>query len=338
MRRFALLGSVLGASLAAMTVRADAAPDVVASIAPIGHIASAVMAGLGEPHVLLEPGASPHAYSLRPSQAGVLGDAELILWVGGQLEVFLARPLAALGGEVPRIELAALPGITLLAYREGALFEAHGHDDEAGGHGHDHDEHDHAGHGHDDEHDHDHGGGHDDDHGHGELDGHLWLSPANARLMALAIAEALAGMDPANAATYRANSDVFAASLDAVEAEIDAILAPVRGRPFIVFHDAYHYFERHFGIEAAGAIHLSPEVQPGAARIAAIRERISELGSACVLAEPQFEPRIIRTVTEGGNVRTGVLDPLGAGIPPGPEAYGQLLLDIATGLAECLAD
>ena len=362
MRRSALLGTVFLASVA--VARAEAAPGVVTSILPIGSIAAAVMEGVGEPVVLLEPGASPHAYSMRPTQAQALNEADVIFWVGRDMEAFLTRPLAALGGNARQVELATLGEIELMPYRKGALFEGHSHDDDEHAHadddhGHDHDDHAHDehGHGHDDhdhahdehghDHDHDdhdhahdeHGHDHDDHaHQHGEMDGHIWLSPANARLIAEAMASTLAEVDPGRAEQYAANAKDFADRLDAVEAEIEAILAPLRGRPFIVFHDAYHYFERDFDVFAAGAIHLSPEVPPGAARVAEIQARLAELEVACVFAEPQFQPRVVRTVIEGSAARTGVLDPLGREITPGPDGYPQLLLNLATGLAECLRD
>jgi len=326
MHRSALLGTVFLASLAAGSAKAEQGPRVVASIAPLGSIAAAVMEGVGEPYVLLEPGASPHAYSLRPSQAQALSDAELIVWIGDELETFLARPLEALGDRAVQLELATLSGVELLPYREGALFDAHAHDhdDHDDDHGHAHDDH-----AHDDEHGH--------DHAHDGMDGHLWLSPANARVIADAIAGALGEIDAAHADRYVQNAARFAASLDEVEGEIEGILAPVRGRPFIVFHDAYHYFERHFDLFAAGAIHLSPEVQPGAARVAEIQGRIRELDATCVFAEPQFEPRIIETVTEGSEARSGVLDPLGTEVTIGPDGYPALLVGIATSLANCLS-
>jgi zinc transport system substrate-binding protein len=370
MRRAALLGTACLLSLVVGGAAAHDAPRVITSIGPLGGIAAAVMDGVGTPSVLLEPGSSPHAYSLRPSQAQALSEADLIVWVGPDMEAFLERPLAALGRAAHKLELATLEGVELLPYREGALFDAHdhghghghGHDDHAHDHSHDHDHDDHAhdddhnddhDHAHDDDHDHDdddhahdHDHDHDDhahDHGHhghahGEMDGHLWLSPANARVIAGAIAAALGEIDAAHAETYAANAAGFALALDAVEAEIDAQLAPVRGRPFIVFHDAYHYFEQHFDITAAGAIHLSPEVQPGAARVAEIQERIASLDAVCVFAEPQFEPRIIGTVTEGSTARSGVLDPLGVAVTIGPDAYPALLRDLATSLADCLGD
>ncbi len=334
MRRSALLGTVFFASFALSTAEADEAPAVVASILPLGSIAAAVMDGVGAPAVLLEPGASPHAYSLRPTQAQALNDADVIFWVGPDLETFLSRPLEALGGDARQVALADVNGIELLPYREGALFDAHDDDhDEA------HDDHAQHDHGHEEQgrDDHEHDDHAHDDHDQGETDAHNWLSPANARVMAEAMAATLAAIDPAHAEHYGANAEQFAERLDAVEAEIEAILAPVRDRPFIVFHDAYHYFERAFDFYAAGAIHLNPEVPPGAARVAEIQARLGELDAACVFAEPQFQPRVVQTVIEGSNARSGVLDPLGGEIALGPDGYPALLLSLATSLAGCLA-
>ena len=349
MRRSALLGTVFLASFASSVAEAEQPPAVVASILPIGSIAAAVMDGVAQPTVLLEPGASPHAYSLRPSQAQALNDADVIFWVGRDMEAFLTRPLDALGGDARQVELMTLDSIELLPFREGALFAAHDHDDRAhDDHAHDHDDHarDDHGHDHDDDHAHDdHGPDHNNDHAHGEddhaqdeMDGHIWLSPANARSIADAMAATLAEIDTANAEQYWANAERFAASLDAAEAEIEAMLAPVRGRPFIVFHDAYRYFEQAFDVPASGAIHLNPEVPPGAARVAEIQARIGELDAACVFAEPQFQPRVVQTVIEGSKAKSGVLDPLGTEIALGPDGYPALLLSLASSLADCLGD
>ena len=344
MRRSALLGTVFFASFALGAAEAEQPPAVVTSILPIGSIAAAVMDGVAAPVVLLEPGASPHAYNLRPSQAQALSDAAVIFWVGPDMEAFLTRPLDALGGDARVVELASLAGIELLPFREGALFAAHAHDDHADDddHGHDyaHDDHAHDdhGHGHEDDHAHAHDDHGHDDHEHGEMDAHIWLSPANARVIADGMAATLGEVDAANAEHYRANAERFADALDAVETEIEAILEPVRGRPFIVFHDAYRYFEEAFDIAAAGAIHLSPEVPPGAARVAEIQARIGELDAACVFAEPQFQPRVVQTVIEGSKARSGVLDPLGTEIALGPDGYPALLSSLANSLADCLGD
>ncbi len=325
--------------LLAAPATAEMPPRVVASILPLEGIAAAVMGEIGAPELLLEPGTSPHATSLKPSQASMLDEADLVLWVGPDLETFLERPIEALGGDAHVIALAEEPGVELLPYREGPVFAEH----EAGEDDHEHaDEHEHddehaegddqtGGQGHD-AHAHDDGHGHD----HGGLDAHIWLSPANARVMAGVIARELGELDPANAVLYRTNADAFEQSLDAVEEEIREIIEPLRDRPFIVFHDAYHGFEHHFGIEAAGAVHVTPDLQPGAARVAEIRDAIAETGAVCVFAEPQFEPRLVATLIEGTGARTGTLDPIGSDLEPGPEAYPQLLLGLARGLQACL--
>ncbi|HRY24596.1 MAG: zinc ABC transporter substrate-binding protein [Geminicoccaceae bacterium] len=308
MRGAAFLGTFLVAAAAV----AQTPPRVVATILPVHGIAAAVMEGVGEPALLLEPGASPHSYSLRPSQAAMLEEADLVLWVGPGFEAFLTGPLETLGAGGHRLALAEVAGVERLGFREGAMFEDHAA----------------AGHGHEEAHEHAHGG----------FDSHVWLSPANARVMAQAMAAELGQIDPANAERYAANAAAFGTALDTTEAEVEALVVPVRGRPFVVFHDAYHYFEHAFDIEAAGAIQVNPELQPGAARIAEIQERLGELEVACVFTEPQFEPRLVATLIEGTKARTGVLDPLGVALEPGPRAYHELLLGLARNLAECLAD
>jgi zinc transport system substrate-binding protein len=326
-----------------------AAPRVVADIAPVHSIVARVMDGAGTPELLMPPGASPHGYALRPSEAARLDAAEIVFWIGPALTPWLAGPLAALALEARQIELAEAEGITLLPMREGGPFETHDHD-----HDHDHDHEDHASHHHGDhdhayddhDHDHDHDHAHDDhahddhDHAHAadSADGHLWLDPGNAAAIAAAAAATLAELDPENAALYAANAEAFAAELTALAAEIDAKLDPLRGRPFIVFHDAYQYFEAAFDLPAAGSISLGEADAPSAARVAEIRDRIAAEGVACVFAEPQFEPRLVATVIEGSDARSGMLDPIGADLEPGPGLYPALLTGLAQGLADCLAD
>ncbi|HMQ58866.1 MAG TPA: zinc ABC transporter substrate-binding protein, partial [Rhizobiaceae bacterium] len=183
---------------------------------------------------------------------------------------------------------------------------------------------------------HDHDQGHDNDDEHGVVDAHVWLDPVNAKAFIHEIGEALVEVDPKNADRYKANVEKVAAKLDALVAEIDAELKPVKGRGYVVFHDAYQYFENRFAMTAAGSITVSPEVMPGAERVSEIRARVRELGAACVFAEPQFEPRLVATVTEGTQSRSGVLDPLGAGIENGPDLYYQLIRNLAGSMKSCL--
>jgi len=400
----AAIGTALGATLLPAS-GVLAAPAVVATIKPVHSLVAAVMEGVGEPQLLIEGGQSPHTFSMRPSDASALENAELVVWIGPDLELFLEQPLASLTDGDSDLALQNIEGLTLFEPREGGNFEAHDHAhgdaaaDDHNGHDHDnehdhadhndeehahendrahegehaHDEHDHEepahedGHSHDDEHthakdhahdeehaqkdahEHEHEGerGHDDDghldhnhgheHTHGTVDAHVWLDPKNAQLMLDAIEERLAGIDPANAQTYAKNADAARTRLEDLRAAVNEQLAPVRDVPFVVFHDAYRYYEERFDIPAIGSIVVSPELPAGAARVAEVRERVIELGAACVFAEPQFRPDLIDTIIDGTEAEAGVLDPIGSDIPAGPEHYGQLIANLTTQLAGCLS-
>ncbi len=308
---------------------AQAAPDVVVSIKPIHSLVAAVMHGVGEPGLIVEGAASPHSYSLRPSQARSLSEADIVFWVGHELEAFLEKPIETLGSNARSVELIDTEGLVRLGFREGATFERHGHGED------DHDEDAHEEHGHgEDDHDHEEHGH--EEHAHDAVDAHVWLDPENARRMVHAIEHVLAEADPANAARYEANADALMGRLTALREDVQGIVAPVRERPFVVFHDAYHYFEERFGLHAAGSVTASPETVPGAARVREIQARIRDLGATCVFAEPQFTPKLIKVVTEGTEARTGILDPLGASLEPGPDLYGTLLTDMASSFRACL--
>lgn len=348
-------------ALLGLAASASAAEGVVASIKPVHSLVAAVMEGVGEPSLIVRGAGSPHTYALRPSEAGALERARLVFWVGDGMETFLVRPLETLAGNARVVELSHAHGLVELDYRSGGPFEGHDHgddghaahdhdsDDHAHGHDHDDDAHGHDDHAHDDDdHSDDHAGadghghGHAHDHGHDHshegIDMHLWLDPVNAKAFVHEIEEALVALDPDNAATYEANAEAVSARLDALIEETQAALAPVRERQFIVFHDAYQYFENRFGLTAAGSITVSPEVMPGAQRLTEIRERVAQLGATCVFAEPQFEPRLVEVVTEGTQARAGVLDPLGADLEDGPELYFQLIRNLTTSITTCLAD
>jgi zinc transport system substrate-binding protein len=315
--RYRAIGVLCLVTLLAWTARAGAAPPtVVATILPVHSLVSAVTEGLVEPRLLIHGGASPHAFSLSPSDARALHDADLIFRVGPSMESFLTRLLASggLGGRL--VTLAEAPGMAILPLRQGGLWQpGHGHT------GHDDDDHD------------------DGDHGPGPatVDGHLWLSPANARVIVDTAAEALAGADPAGAAAYRANAEAARTRIAELDADLRRRLAPVRERGFIVFHDAYQYFERHFGLAGIGSIALSPEQQPGARRLTELRRALVARGARCVFAEPQFEPSLVATVVEDTGTRRGTLDPLGADLEPGPDAWFELMTRLADNLVRCLA-
>lgn len=292
--------------------------EVAASIKPVHSLVAAVMDGIGTPSLIVSSTGSEHAYSLKPSEAQALDRAEIVFFVGRDMETFLEKPLETLGEDAKVVALEDVVGLKKLPYREGGPFEAHAHEAE-----HEPGHNDHAG---EATHDHD-----------AEFDLHFWLDPQNARVLVDGIAVTLAEADPSNAERYKANAGAYGTRLDALTTELAAELAPVQGKPFIVFHDAYQYFEARFGLSAAGSITVNPEVAPGAQRIAEIQAKGRELGVTCVFSEPQFEPKLVGTVIEGSGARTGVLDPLGSALEDGPDLYPQLMRALASSLKECLS-
>ena len=463
---------VLGAMSLVNISAAKADIDVVTSIKPVHSLVSGVMAGVSTPSVIIEGAGSPHTYSLKPSQAKQLQDAKLVFWMGDELETFLVGPIESIAKKATVVKLIDSHGLKKIKFREGGMFDDHGHDD--------HDDHsDHDGHGehafewaglfdlkagsyrwsfakvdgnyadpamkmvilksadieaseemaekllessnseirtHDgslsvakiayslnfdnsknvtdfnvkietdgkyafftehmpfefeanehffknesgidieplaqvpdaDHHDHDHEkhakkehDEHDhekhDDHGHGEFDPHVWLDPVNAKAIVHEIEEALVKADPEHASTYKANAHKMMDQLDSLVAELSDQLEPVHDKGFIVFHDAYQYFEQRFDVSAIGSITVSPEVMPGAERVSELREKISDLSATCVFSEPQFEPKLVKTLVDGTGARTGVLDPLGATLVKGPDLYFQLLRNMASSLKKCLS-
>jgi zinc transport system substrate-binding protein len=314
-------------------VAAAAEIDVVASIKPVHSLVASLMQGVGEPTLLVKGTGSEHSYSLRPSEARALEQAEVVLWVGETMETFLLKPLRALAGNANVIELWRTPGLTLLATREGGMWEAHEHADEHADAAHTEDEHadEHEGE-HADADEHEAGAGH----AHGETDMHIWLDPENAKVLAAAIGSALADADPGNAAIYQGNAERLRQRLDELDRSLQDRLAAVTDRPYVVFHDGYQYFEHRYGVNAVGAITINPTVRPSARRLGEIQARLEQLDAACVFAEPQFEPTLVDTVIEGTNAQKGVLDPLGAALDAGPDQYFELLNSLADSLVNCL--
>jgi zinc transport system substrate-binding protein len=314
-----------GLAVFSPTAAGSAELRAVATIAPVHSLLAAVMDGVGVPTLLVRSG-SPHDYALRPSDARALAAADLVVRVGPTLETFLDKPLRTLAGDAAVLDLIDAPGL---------VFHEVGEDHEA--------EHDGAeDHGAEDhEAEHHEGEDHEaDDHGHGHAhegaDPHVWLDPANARVMAAAMAAALTARDPENAGAYRANGAALDARIEALQGELDAVLEPVRNRPFVTFHDAYGDFTKRFGLAFAGAVTVDPSRMPGAARLTGLRARLRGGDVGCVFAEPQFRPEIVDVVVEGTDARTGVLDPLGADVRPGPGHYFELMRRHAADLAACL--
>lgn len=330
------------------------APRVVASVKPVHSLVASVMKGVEAPRLLVDGAQSPHTYDLDPSEALAIENADLVVWVGPTLETFLTRPVRSLGRSEASLRLQDVEGVRLLKTRIGGAWEAHAHDhgghgSNGGTHGDDpaHDDepadahHGHADHGHEDKHHDAHGREGD---GQGEaipedrIDPHIWLDPDNARAIVSALAERLSKLDPAHAETYRTNAKATRADLVALKQELKARLAPVRTVPYVVFHDAYHYFESAFDVRPVGAITLSPDRKPGARRLFEIRNEIEEREARCVFREPQFAPKLVDTVLEGTDARAGMLDPLGADLPKGPDAYFTLLSNLADNLVDCLGE
>ena len=447
-----------------LSFTAQAEINVVASVKPLHSLVSGVTEGVQKPDLIVKGAASPHTYSLKPSQAKQLEEADLVFWMGHELESFLEQPLEAIATKAKVVELIDSQGLKRLDMREGGAFDDHGHDDHGQGEhseeGHD----DHAGEGHafewagifklsaedytwtfakvdgdyadpmmkmvflrtssggeegieeqeevaerlikqqssvrrnhdgrlipDEENAYqlvfdanrnvtkmrinikkegyyafftehmpfefeagehflknvsgkdieptaqEPEAGHHDHHGHSGFDVHVWLDPENAKVLVQEIKEALVELDPSNAGKYEANAKNLMLKLDRLISEISVKLASSKGKGFVVFHDAYQYFEERFGMTAVGSITVSPEVVPGASRIRELKDKIVELDAHCVFSEPQFQPKIVFTVAEGTQANTGVLDPLGASIADGPELYFTLVRDMANSLQECLS-
>ena len=296
---------------------AQAEVRVLTSIKPLQLIAAAVQDGVGEPEVLLPPGASPHHYALRPSDVRRVREADLLYWIGPDMEAFLPRVLSS--RDKPQVAMQELPGMTLRHFGDS------------------HDEHDHHEEGHDHEHAHAADGlGHDHDHRPGSLDAHLWLAADNAKVIAARMAADLTKLDAANAARYAANLQAFEARLDALDGRIRPQLAALQGKPYFVFHEAFDYFEAAYGLKHAGVFSVLTEVQPGARHVAAMRERLQQTGPSCVFSEPPLRPRLAETLTAGLPVQLAELDALGGTLPVNASGYEQLLENLAAGLNECL--
>ena len=320
---------------------AKAEVNVVTTIKPLHSLVSSVMKGVGEPSLIIEGTNNPHTFVFKPSHAEMIENADIVFWIGEDLEAFMEKPLDSLAKNAKTISFMDLASIEKLKFREQNIFDDHddhGHDDHDD-HGHkdddhdDHDDHD----GHDDEHDghddHDDHAGHHDGHNHGEFDAHIWLDPANAKEMVLEISHELSELDPSNKSKYEDNASKTIVALDKLIEEVDKSLS--KDISYIVFHDAYQYFEKRFGVIPAGALTLNPDVLPGAKQIADIQDVINDKGIKCIFSEPQYNPKIIETLGNDMNISTGVMDPLGAYIDAGPSMYSDLINQIANSIKDC---
>ena len=357
MVRFLIAASfiTLASATTMSAVKADTAPQVVTDIAPVQALVARVMKGVGTPQRLVKTGDSAHTLSLRPSQAKAIQEADLIVWIGPDMSPWLDEAVESLSSNGRSMALMALPQTNILPFREDAVFEHEDHHDEHGkGHDEHHDEqhdehHDEHGKGHDEHHDeqhdehHDeHGNEHDDHagHHHDGDDPHVWLDPENAKTWLSAIAVALADIDPVHADLYAANAAAGADEIDAAMAPLAIRLASVKDKPFMVYHDAYQYFEAYFGLQALGAVSASDAAEPGPARLAAIADlvadRAAETGSAvCILVAPNESDRFLSSL--GAHVRAVTAAAFGSAKRGETETrYDMILANLADNVADCL--
>ncbi|WP_139476848.1 zinc ABC transporter substrate-binding protein ZnuA [Aeromonas veronii] len=309
MRIIALFTALLAVSLPVRAI------EVLTTIKPLGFIAAAITDGVSEPKVLLPTGASPHDFSLRPSDIRSINSADLVVWVGPELEGFMAKPLA---NHPHALALTQVEGMPLFNY---ATQDSHD--------SHDHDDHDHAAHEH---------GGHDEGHEghhHEGVDPHIWLGPTQAKVIAKAIASELGKLDPANQARYDANLAAFDTKVDAKDKVIAGQMKAVNEKGYFVFHEAYGYWERHYGMSSKGHFTVSPERRPGAKTLVDIRKALEEKQASCIYAEPQFSPAVIESVARNTGAKVLLLDEVGEQVPLGPDGYPQLMQQLADAFAQC---
>ena len=342
LKKLPLILSIL--SLISFITPVNADVKVVTSIKPLHSLASYLMDGVGNPDLIVDGYNSPHGFSMKPSHAKMLQNADLIFWVGEDLESFLEKPLQSIAKKAEKIELIEIKGLNVLKFRERNIFDEHDHDDHAKKED-DHDDHDdHAkkedDHDDHDDHDkkedgHDDHDGHDEHkgHAHGEYDPHIWLDPLNAKVILKEMTEHLIENDSKNASTYKSNLDKALNDIDKLTMEVMTELN--KSTSSIVFHDAYQYFEERFNVNILGAFTVNTDVMPGAEQLAEIREIIEHDKVKCIFSEPQFNPDIIKAVAKDMNIKTGVVDPLGATLNPGKDLYFDLIRNMSASFKGC---
>ena len=320
--------------MATSPIRAEI--KVVTTIKPLHSLIANVMDGVGEPSLIIEGSTSPHSFTLKPSHAKLLEEADLIFWVGEGIETFMERPIESIVKNAEVVKFMEVESIEKLKFREESIFGNHDdhddHDEDHDDHDEDHDDHDDHDEGHDDHDDHDEHTEH-EGHNHGEFDAHIWLDPNNAKEMVHEIAHELVHIDPANKDKYEANAETTIQEIDEL---IDDVSKDInKDAKFVVFHDAYQYFEERFGLRASGALTLNTDVLPGAKQIDEIQDVIKDKGIKCIFSEPQFNPKIISTIAQDMNIKIGVFDPLGANIESDKDLYFKLISNLGNELKGC---
>jgi len=260
------------------------------------------MGNKGKLDLILEGTASPHSFTLKPSHAKMLENADAIFWIDKDLESFLEKPLKSIPKKAKVIHLMDLSSLEIHKFREKNIY-----------------------------------GGHDDHDDHQTKDDvHIWLSPDNAIKIINKANKVLSLYYPQNAKIYNENSKIMIDKIKKLKTELDKELAPIKDKPYVVFHDAYQYFEKAFGLNAVGSIALEGDIASSPKQVSYIKEKIVKLKASCVFQEPQFDSKLVKIVVEGTNAQIGTLDPLGVGIKDEKDFYLQLLRNMAKSLKECL--
>lgn len=304
MKKYFLLGLSIGMLFSLTLVQAKDIPQITVTLKPIHALVSGVMEGIGQPDLLLSGGESPHTYHLKPSQMSHLSQADLVIWVGPAIESFLAKPLSL--HSVQQLKLMGIQGLTLLKLRSGALWEEHDHHSSSPP---------------------------TEDF---QFDQHIWLDPHNAQVMVMAIAEKLGQIDAVHTTHYQTNALRLNERLRQLDQSLKKQLTPLKQIPFLVFHDAYQYFENRYGLTVLGVVSVSPEQRPSVRRLHELRQRMGQ--AHCIFKEPQFESALITTLLQGTSTRLNTLDPLGMQLEQGTEAYFKLLHNLGYSLRACLVD
>ncbi|USG63109.1 zinc ABC transporter substrate-binding protein [Sneathiella marina] len=299
------------ALFSSMQTYAAPTSNIVVTIAPLHSLVQGVMGETGEAELLVKGYASPHDFQLKPSQIASLQQADFVFYVGENLETFLLSALETLPEGTEKVALAKQPGVSALDVREGGNWEGHDHSA--------------------------HGSHKDGTHDHEEsVDPHIWLDPANAIAMVKVITRELSKAHPENRSLYKANALAVISDIELRDKEIKALLQPVQAVPFVVFHDAFQYFEKHYDLTAVGSIVIDPTESASVKRLAALRQKVVEVGAVCIFREPQFSDRLSVVVAEGTKAKLATIDPMGAALPLGAGFYPTLLEEIAEGMASCL--
>ena len=284
----------------------NAEVKVVTTIKPIHSLVAGVMDGLGSPSLIVDGSNSPHNFSLKPSHAKMIEDAEIIFWVGEDLETFMIKSLESIANNATKVSFMDLDNITKLKFKEENILEVEGYDD-------DHDDH--------------------DDHADGEFDAHIWLDPKNAIEIVNEIAKTLSLKDPNNKNVYYSNAEKLNHSLNELIKKIN--LSINKDARFIVFHDAYQYFEKRFDVSSAGALILNEEALPSAKKVSEIHKIIKKQNINCIISEPQFNPNIIKSIAQDSSILTGSFDPLGSSFDTNKNLYFEMILSLSNSLKDC---